>query len=275
MVFKRFLKTKLAVIGSIIVLIVILIAIFANYIAPRDPYEIDANNRFLKPSFEHPFGTDGFGRDILSRVIYGSRVSLKVGSVSCLTALFFGTLIGLVAGFYGGLLDNILMRIIDSIWSIPYVLLTIVLVAVLGQGLTNMMIAIGIAYIPPFSRLTRSLVLEAKENLYVEAAKAIGNSNFKILFIEIMPNCIHGIIVYATVVFAYSIIIESSLSFIGLGAQPPTSSWGVMIREGVVYMQHYPFVIIFPAIAISISTLGFNILGDGLRDLLDPRLRRL
>ncbi|MBN1857623.1 ABC transporter permease [Candidatus Bipolaricaulota bacterium] len=275
MFLRRFIKTKLAVIGAAIVVLIVLTSILAGVIAPHDPYEIDADRRLTGPRRDHLFGTDEFGRDIFSRVIHGSRISLQVGFVSCFTSIVLGAIIGSVAGYYGGVVDNILMRMIDSIWSIPYVLLTIVLVAMLGPGLTNVMIAIGIAYTPPVSRITRSLVLEAKENLYVESAKVIGKSHLAILVTEILPNCINGIIVYGTVVFADAIIIESGLSFIGLGAQPPTSSWGVMLKNGVAFMAHQPFVVLFPALAISLSTLGFNLLGDGLRDLFDPRLRRL
>jgi len=275
MILKRFVRTKLAVIGAVIVLLLVLTSIFAGVIAPHDPYEIDANIRLGNPGKYHLFGTDEFGRDIFSRVIYGSRISLQVGFVSCFTSIILGAIIGSLAGYFGGMLDNILMRIIDSVWSIPYVLLTIVLVALLGPGLTNVMIAIGIAYTPPVSRITRSLVLEAKENLYIESARVIGKSNLAILVLEILPNCINGIIVYGTVVFADAIIIESGLSFIGLGAQPPTSSWGVMLKNGVGFMAHQPYVVLFPALAISLSTLGFNLLGDGLRDFFDPRLRRL
>jgi len=272
---SRFLKTKLAVIGGIIVLVVVFASIAADWISPHDPFRIDAAVRLSKPSRTYLFGTDEFGRDIFSRVIHGSRISLQVGFISCITSLVLGTLIGAFAGYFGGIVDNILMRIIDSIWSVPYVLLTIVLVAMLGHGLTNVMIAIGIAYTPPVSRITRSLVLEERENLYVEAARAIGKSGLRILFSEILPNCLNGIIVYGTVVFADAIIIESGLSFIGLGAQPPTSSWGVMLKNGVSFMQHHPFIVLFPALAISLSTLGFNMLGDGLRDLFDPKLRRM
>lgn len=211
---------------------------------------------------------------MLSRIIYGSRISLQVGISSCLTALILGTLIGAFAGYFGGIIDIILMRIIDTIWSVPWVLLTIVLVALLGPSLTNMMIAIGIAYTPAFSRIVRSLVLEAKENLYVEAARAIGKSNLKILFIEILPNCFQGVIVYATVVFADAVIMEAGLSFIGLGAQPPAASWGVMVKEGTLFMKTSPYLVIFPALAISFVALGFNLLGDGLRDYFDPKLRR-
>ena len=275
MLISRFLKTKLAVIGGIIVLVVVFASIAADWISPHDPFRIDAAVRLSKPSRTYLFGTDEFGRDIFSRVIHGSRISLQVGFISCITSLVLGTLIGAFAGYFGGIVDNILMRIIDSIWSVPYVLLTIVLVAMLGHGLTNVMIAIGIAYTPPVSRITRSLVLEERENLYVEAARAIGKSGLRILFSEILPNCLNGIIVYGTVVFADAIIIESGLSFIGLGAQPPTSSWGVMLKNGVSFMQHHPFIVLFPALAISLSTLGFNMLGDGLRDLFDPKLRRM
>ncbi len=272
---SRFLKSKLAVIGGVIVLLIVTASIGANWISPYDPYRIDANARLSGPSRAYFFGTDEFGRDIFSRIMYGSRISLQVGFISCVTSLILGTLIGAFAGYYGGIVDNILMRIVDSVWSVPYVLLTIVLVAMLGPGLTNVMIAIGIAYTPPVSRITRSLVLEEKENLYVESARVIGKSGVSILFAEILPNCLNGIIVYGTVVFADAIIIESGLSFIGLGAQPPTTSWGAMLKNGVSFMQHYPFIVLFPALAISLSTLGFNMLGDGLRDLLDPKLRRL
>ncbi len=275
MLISRFLKSKLAVIGGVIVLLIVTASIGANWISPYDPYRIDANARLSGPSRAYFFGTDEFGRDIFSRIMYGSRISLQVGFISCVTSLILGTLIGAFAGYYGGIVDNILMRIVDSIWSVPYVLLTIVLVAMLGPGLTNVMIAIGIAYTPPVSRITRSLVLEEKENLYVESARVIGKSGVSILFAEILPNCLNGIIVYGTVVFADAIIIESGLSFIGLGAQPPTTSWGAMLKNGVSFMQHYPFIVLFPALAISLSTLGFNMLGDGLRDLLDPKLRRL
>lgn len=211
---------------------------------------------------------------MFSRIIFGSRVSLQVGITSSITALIIGTLLGSFAGYFGGIVDIIIMRIIDTIWSIPYVLLTIVLVALLGPSLTNMMIAIGIAYTPPFARIIRSLILETKGSLYVEAAKASGMSSTRILFLEIMPNCIHGVIVYATVVFADAIIIEAGLSFIGLGAQPPTASWGVMVKEGIQYMQYNPHLVIFPALALSIAALGFNLLGDGLRDYFDPKLRK-
>jgi peptide/nickel transport system permease protein len=272
---RRLLRTKLAVIGGIIALVIVVMSLFAEQIAPYDPYLIDANRRLIRPNSTHILGTDEFGRDIFSRIVYGSRISLQVGFISCVTSLILGSIIGAIAGYYGGFVDNALMRIIDSIWSIPYVLLTIVLVAMLGQGLSNVMIAIGIAYTPPVSRITRSLVLEAKENLYVEAAKVIGKSSLRILFTEIMPNCVNGIIVSGTVVFADAIIIESGLSFIGLGAQPPTTSWGVMLKNGVSYMQNVPTIVVFPAIAISLATLGFNLLGDGLRDFFDPRLRRL
>ena len=272
---SRFLKSKLAMIGGVIVLLILIASVGASWISPYDPYRIDANARLNGPSRTYFFGTDEFGRDIFSRIMYGSRISLQVGFISCITSLILGTLIGAFAGYYGGVVDNVLMRVIDSVWSVPYVLLTIVLVAMLGPGLTNVMIAIGIAYTPPVSRITRSLVLEEKENLYVESARVIGKSGVRILFGEILPNCLNGIIVYGTVVFADAIIIESGLSFIGLGAQPPTASWGAMLKNGVSFMQHYPFIVLFPALAISLSTLGFNMLGDGLRDLLDPKLRRL
>ena len=271
---KRFSKNKLAVIGGIIVLIFIIIAIFANFLAPHDPFKINPSETLAPLSKTHPFGTDDFGRDTLSRILYGARISIKVCLISTAIAAFFGIFIGGIAGFYGGWLDNILMRIMDSIFSFPALLLAIVLVAVLGPSIINAMIAIGIIYIPIFARIVRGSVLSNKENEYVEAAKAIGQSNFKILFLEIIPNCLAPIIVQATVTLADAIIIEAGLSFIGLGALPPNASWGKMLSEARGYMETYPALAIFPGGAISLTVLGFNLLGDGLRDITDPRLQR-
>jgi peptide/nickel transport system permease protein len=273
-VFIRFFGSKLAVIGGSIVLFFIIIAIFADYLAPIDPLKMDTTEILASLSKFHPFGTDEFGRDTLSRVIYGARVSMRVGFISTSIAVFLGVLIGGIAGFYGGLLDNILMRIMDAVFSFPAILLAIVMVAALGPGINNAMIAIGIVYTPIFARIVRSSVISNKRNDYVEAAKALGQSNLKILFSEIIPNCASIIIVQATVTFAEAIIFESGLSFIGLGAQPPTPSWGKMLSDARGYMDSAPFTAIFPGVAISLAVLGFNLLGDGLRDILDPRLHR-
>jgi ABC-type dipeptide/oligopeptide/nickel transport system permease subunit len=271
---RRFFKNKLAVTGGSIVFIIALIAILAPVIAPHDPFMMNPDESTAPLSRTHILGTDEFGRDTLSRIYYGARISMVVGIISTSIATFFGILIGGVAGFYEGWVDNLLMRLMDSILSFPAVLLAIVLVAILGPSVTNAMVAIGIIYIPISARVVRSAVLATKGNEYVEAARARGKSKFKILFMEILPNCLSPIIVQATVTFADAIIIEAGLSFIGIGAPPPNASWGKMLNQATSYMRTIPHMAIFPGAAISISVLGFNLLGDGLRDVLDPRLRR-
>jgi len=272
--FKRFLTNKLAVIGGAIVLLIIIIALFANFFSPYDPYSMDPVNGRAELSREHPMGTDEFGRDYMSRVFYGARVSIQVGLISASVAALFGILIGGIAGFYGKGIDIVLMRIMDAILSFPTILLAIVLVAILGPSALNAMIAIGIIYIPIFARVVRSAVLANKEADYIEAARAVGKSNFRILFVELLPNCLSPIIVQATITFADAIIIEAGLSFLGLSAQPPIASWGKMLNEAMEFMRTTPYMAIFPGVAISLTVLGFNLLGDGLRDVLDPRLRR-
>jgi peptide/nickel transport system permease protein len=271
---KRFYSNKLFMIGVVIVFILLVVAIFANFLAPYDPFAMDSKNTFATFSRMHPLGTDEFGRDVLSRLIFGARISIKVGLISTSISALLGILIGAFAGFYGGLTDNILMRFMDAVFSFPAILLAIVLVAVLGPSLTNAMIAIGIIYTPIFARVVRSSVITNKENEYVEAARAIGQSNIKILFLHIMPNCLSPIIVQATVTFAEAIIIEAGLSFIGLGSPPPNPSWGEMLNSAKDYLQRYPLLSVAPGLALSISVLGLNLIGDGLRDVLDPRLRR-
>lgn len=271
---KRFFRNKLAVTGGIIVLVLIICVIFANLIIPYNPFFINLKETLEPVSKSHLFGTDDLGRDVFSRIIYGTRISFLVGLISTSISGFFGILIGGIAGYYGGWIDNILMRIMDSILSIPSILLAIVLVAVLGPSISNAMIAIGIVYIPIFARVVRSAVMSNKNTDYIEAAKAIGKSNLKIIFVELIPNCLSPIIVQTTVTFADAIILEAGLSFIGVGAPPPNPSWGRMLNEAMSYMGSDPLLAIFAGLAISISVLGFNLFGDGLRDILDPRLRR-
>lgn len=272
---RRFFGNKLAVGGGVIVLVVVLVAMFAHILAPYDPYEIHPSARNAPISDKYIMGTDPFGRDILSRVLYGARISISVALISTIIATLFGTLIGGVSGFYGGWVDNLLMRIMDAVLSFPAILLAIVLVAILGPSINNAMIAIGIIYIPMFARVVRSAVLSNKENEYIEAARVMGKSNWKILFTELLPNCLSPIIVQVTFTLADAIIIEAGLSFIGLGVPPPQASWGKMLREAMEYIRVAPWMAIFPGLAISLSVLGFNLLGDGVRDILDPRLRKV
>jgi peptide/nickel transport system permease protein len=271
---RRFFRNKLALTGGAIVLAISVVAIIAPLIAPYDPYIMNENIPTAPLSKAHPLGTDEYGRDTLSRILYGARISIFVGVIATSIATIFGVLIGAIAGFYGGWLDNLLMRIMDAVLSFPAVLLAIVLVTILGPSLYNAMAAIGIIYIPISARVVRSAVLANKGNEYVEAARALGKSNLRILFLEVLPNCLSPIIVQATVTFADAIIIEAGLSFLGLGAPPPAASWGKMLNQATAYMKTLPHMAIFPGAAISLSVLGFNLLGDGLRDVLDPRLRR-
>jgi peptide/nickel transport system permease protein len=268
----RFFSSKSAMIGGSIALVFVMVAVFASLLAPHDPYEMNTKNILAELSVTHPFGTDEFGRDILSRVFYGARISMRVGLISTTISVIVGLLIGSVAGYYGKWPDNLLMRAMDALFAFPAILLAIVLVAILGAGINNAMIAIGIVYTPIFARIVRSAVIAHKESDYVEAARAIGQSHVKILFSHIMPNCMAVIIVQVSVTFAEAIIFEAGLSFIGLGAQPPAPSWGKMLTEAKGYMSVVPLAAIAPGAAISMAVLGFNLLGDGLRDVFDPRL---
>jgi ABC-type dipeptide/oligopeptide/nickel transport system permease subunit len=248
-------------------------ALFAPWIAPYDPIAQDVTRRREPPSWEHPFGMDEVGRDLLSRVIYGARVSLYVGVASVSLAIIAGTLIGAVSGYAGGWIDNVVMRIMDIMLAFPSLLLAIAIVAILGPGLLNMLYAIAFVSIPAYARIVRASVLAAKEMDYTLAARAIGCSSSRILFRHIMPNCLTPIIVQGTLGIATAILDAAGLSFLGLGAQPPTPEWGAMLGQGRGSVFTAPHVVIFPGLAIMLSVLGFNLLGDGLRDALDPRLR--
>lgn len=267
-------RSKLAIVGGTIVLVLLLTAVMAPIIAGYDPEEMDFTSFLQSPSWAHPMGTDHFGRDVLSRVIYGSRISLVVGVISVAIGLLLGVPIGLIAGYKGGALDNWLMRAMDSVLSFPEILLAIGLVSVLGPSTVSVMIAIGIVYMPGFARLVRSTVLQEREKEYVTAAIALGLSERIIIFKHILPNCLSPVIVQATVDFAIAILVEASLSFLGIGTPPPTPSWGRMLFESKEYLESSPHTAAFPGLAISVAVLGFNLLGDGLRDLLDPKLRR-
>ena len=272
-------RNKTAIAGLIIIVIFILVAIFAPYISPHDPVETSLYDQLKPPVWyeggtsKNLLGTDDLGRDILSRLIYGARISLMVSVISVSLAFFFGTLIGAISGYKKGWIDNIVMRIMDIILSFPYILLAIVIVAYLGPSLKNAMIAIGITYVPRFARIVRGSVLEECEKDYVTAARAIGASEFRIIFLAILPNCMGPLIVQTTLNFASAILDAAALSFLGLGAQPPTPEWGAMIAQSRSLILRASWVMTLPGLAILFAVLGFNLLGDGLRDALDPRLR--
>jgi peptide/nickel transport system permease protein/dipeptide transport system permease protein len=272
-------RNKTAIAGMLIVSFFILAAIFAPILSPHNPIETSLYDQ-LKPPVWHEkgtwkniLGTDDLGRDILSRLIYGARVSLVVSVVSVGLAFFLGTIFGSVAGYYKGKLDSIIMRIMDIILAFPYLLLAIVVVAYLGPSLQNAMVAIGITYIPRFARIVRGSVLEECEKDYVTAARSIGATNLRIIFIAILPNCLGPLIVQTTLSFASAILDAAALSFLGLGAQPPTPEWGAMIARSRALILRASWVMTFPGLAILLAVLGFNLFGDGLRDALDPRLR--
>ena len=272
-------RNKTAMAGLVIITIFILSAIFAPQLAPHNPVETSLYDQ-LKPPVWHEkgtwkniLGTDDLGRDILSRLIYGARVSLLVSVFSVGLAFFTGTLLGCFAGYYKGFRDSIIMRFMDMILAFPYILLAIVVVAYLGPSLQNAMIAIAITYVPRFARIVRGSVLEECEKDYVSAARAIGAKDLRIIFIAILPNCLGPLIVQTTLGFASAILDMAALSFLGLGAQPPTPEWGAMIAKSRALILRASWVMTFPGLAILFAVLGFNLLGDGLRDALDPRLR--
>ena len=272
-------RNKTAVAGLLIVTVFIATAIFAPVLSPHDPVDASLYDQ-LKPPVWAPggtsrniLGTDDLGRDILSRIIYGARVSLMVAVFSVGLAFFCGTLIGAISGYYKGTLDNVIMRFMDILLSFPYILLAIVVVAYLGPSLRNAMIAIGITYVPRFARIVRGSVLEEGEKDYVLAAKSIGAKDWRIIFVNILPNCLGPLIVQTTLSFASAILDAAALSFLGLGAQPPTPEWGAMIASSRSLILRASWVMTSPGIAILLAVLGFNLLGDGLRDALDPRMR--
>jgi len=270
---RSFKKNKIALVGMGIVIFFILIALFAPLIAPYDFKEPDYSARLQAPSKEHIFGTDDFGRDIFSRVIYGARISLWVGFFSVLGSVIVGSLLGIIAGYYGRWVDTIISRIFDIMLAFPSILLAIGIVAVLGPSLENALIAIAVINIPNFGRLIRSRVLSIKQEEYIMAARAIGMSDARILFHHILPNSMAPIIVQGTLAIATAIIEAAALGFLGLGAQPPNPEWGKMLADSKEYLVQAPWTMVFPGLAIMLTVLGFNLMGDGLRDALDPRMK--
>ncbi|MDK2823661.1 MAG: peptide/nickel transport system permease protein [Clostridia bacterium] len=274
-VLKRLKKNKLAMVGMVIVIINVILAIFAPLITPYDPNEMHLEASLLPPGSQgHPLGTDEFGRDLLTRILYGSRVSLIVGVVSIGIGGTIGTLLGLIAGFYGGKIDSFIMRVMDGLFAFPYVLLAIALMTALGAGLHNIIIAVSIINVPGFARIVRGETLVVKEQDYVEAARALGAKNKRLLFWHILPNCMAPLIVYATMGIAGAILSEAALSFLGLGIKPPDPSWGSILKAGQEFLGVAPHISTFSGLAILFTVLGFNLFGDGLRDALDPRLKQ-
>lgn len=273
-IWRRLRKNPLAMFGLFIVALLIFFAITADIIAPFKYYEQDLMASFQTPSREHLFGTDEFGRDILSRIIHGSRISLQVGLIAVSISVVLGGFFGAVAGFYGGRIDNLIMRGMDILLSIPSILLAIAIAASLGPGLYNMMVAVGISTTPQYARIIRGSVLSLRGQEFVEAAKAVGSSDTRIIMKHILPNCLAPIIVQATLGVAIAILTAAGLSFIGLGIQPPIPEWGAMLSGGREYIRDYAYMTVFPGLAIMITILALNFLGDGLRDALDPKLKR-
>jgi len=273
-------KNRGAMIGIVIIILSVIIALLAPVIAPHNPTEVFSESLRLPPSFIEGgktgffFGTDDIGRDILSRLIYGSRISLAVGFSVVVLALFTGTLLGVVAGFYGGLVDRVIMRLTDLIMSLPSILFAIVIVAVLGPGITNAIIAVAVVAVPNFIRIIRAQVLVEKNKQYVSAAKLFGAGNFRIMFVEILPNCMAPLIVQASLGFSDGILNVAALGFLGLGAQAPMSEWGTMLSDARSFIESSPWMVTLPGLCILITVLSFNLLGDGLRDALDPRLKK-
>lgn len=271
---QRLVKSKTSFVGLCLILILIITAIFAPLIATHGPIDQDLLNRYAAPSGDHWLGTDELGRDIFSRIIYGTRISIQIGLIAVGISAIVGIFLGGVAGYFGKWLDLIIMRFIDILMAFPSILLAIALVTVLGPSLTNAMIAVGLVGIPQFARIVRSTVLSVKETEYIEAARAIGAKSGTILFSHVLPNCMAPIIVQLTLGIGTAILEAAGLSFLGLGAEASVPEWGAMLSDGRIALQTAPWVVTFPGIAILLVVLGFNLLGDGLRDALDPKMKK-
>ena len=268
-----FKKSQTAIIGLILITALFLTAIFANVLSPSDPAKQNRKDQYAPPGIEYPLGADVYGRDVLSRLIFGTRIAIMVGITPVIIAGIFGGMLGIMAGYSRGLLESVIMRVADLLLSFPSLLLGILVVVSIGSGISKIIIAISIALFPRFIRLARSSTLAIKERDSIEASRAIGCSGFRIMFFHILPSLVSEIIVMGTLWIATAIRIEASLSFLGLGTQPPTPSWGRMLRDGVESMLYTPWQAIFAGLFIMLSILGFNLIGDGLRDSLDPKLQ--
>jgi len=272
--FQRLIRNPGSVMGAIILLLLILGAIFAPQVTRYDPLEIVPSERLIPPGAQYWFGTDTFGRDIYTRIVYGSRISLRMGIVSVTIAALLGVTSGLLAGFFGGRTDNLIMRLVDITLAFPGILLALVIIAILGPSLFNAMVAVGISAAPTYARVTRGMVLTTKADVFVEAATGIGCRPERIITRHILPNILGPLVVVATLGVAGAIISGSALSFLGLGALPPTPEWGLMLSSGRNYLRAAPWITTFPGLAIMVTVLAINLLGDGLRDALDPHMKR-
>ena len=268
----RFRGNRMAVLGAVLLAIFLLLALAAPIVSPYDPLAQDLYGRLSPPSPAHPFGTDDFGRDILSRVLHGARISLRVGVAAVMISLLFGTAIGLTAGYWGGVVAQVLMRTMDLMLAFPGILLAIGIVSILGPGLENAMLAVGIVAIPQYARLARASALSVRETDYVQAARALGAGDLRILWVALLPNCLTPLIVQSTLGLATAILDAAGLSFLGLGAQPPVPEWGAMLSGARELILSAPWVLTFPGLAIFLTVLAFNLLGDGLRDAFDPKM---
>jgi peptide/nickel transport system permease protein len=275
--FRRFMKTFLGrpvvVFGAIIILILFILAVFPQWIAPYDPIKQDLRNVLLQPSSEHLLGTDALGRDLLSRIIYGARTAVMVGIVALSIAAASGMILGLIAGYFGGLTYAVIMRFIDALMAFPVLLLALAIAALLGGGLLNVMIAIGIGMMSGYARVMCGQAISVRENDYVLAARSSGASNTRIMFRHVLPNCFPPMIVMMTMMIGMTILFEAGLSFLGIGIKEPTVAWGSLVNDGYKYLLSHPLLSVAPGIAIILVVYAFNMVGDGLRDTIDPRLR--
>lgn len=269
----RLRKNKLALVGLFILVMMLMVAIFADFIAPYEYDEQFLENAFQSPNKQNIFGTDEFGRDIFSRVVHGSRISLQVGIIAVGIAVIVGGFLGAIAGYTGGRIDNLIMRLMDILLSIPQMLLAISIVAALGNSLGNLMVAVGISSIPQYARIVRASVISIKNEEFVEASKATGSGDLRIIMKHVLPNCLAPVIVQSTLGVGLAILTAAGLSFIGLGIKPPTPEWGAMLSGARQYIRDYSYMALFPGLAIVVTIFGFNVLGDGFRDALDPKLR--
>jgi len=272
-ILRRVLSNRLAVTGCMLLSVIFLMAVFAPLIATQPPLQMKVTDRLKAPSAEHWFGTDEFGRDVYSRVLYGSRISIAVGFSVVVISSVFGLILGLYSAYYRHL-DNLIMRVVDGLMAFPAVLLAIAIMAALGPKIENVIISISVVYIPTVARTVRSAALVVREQTYIEAIRALGGRSWRIIWRHIAPNCMSPLIIQATFIFAYAVIIEASLSFLGAGTPPPQPSWGNILSDGRTLIKQAWWIMVFPGVAIVMTVLGLNLIGDGLRDLLDPHTNK-